>query len=271
MTDESRRYARPAASSTASSRTGATPLEAAKRAEPESRCASASPHYDAQWRADAARSRRRVAQRRRSAAVQIIAEIKKASPSRGVLAETSTPWRSRELHARRRGRHLRRSPSPTTSWATCDWLRDVRDAPRRDASRRRGRRCCARTSSSTPTSCVQARAYGADNVLLIVAMLDDALLRDLLAAGAGAGARRAGRGAQRGGGRARGRRRRDALRHQQPRPAHLRGRPRRRRSASGRCCPPTRSSSARAACTRAPTSSGCTAPACAPSWSARRS
>ena len=135
------------------------------------------------------------------------------------------PRDARRLRARRRRRVL--DPDRGTQ------LRRPPRGPARGARPPRPCRSCARTSSSTPTSCTRPASAGADAVLLIVAALSQEELVGLHAAGARAGPRRAGRGARRararagaGGGGADGR-------HQQPRPARLQRRRRSHRAAAG--------------------------------------
>ena len=111
----------------------------------------------------------------RRAASRVIAECKRRSPSRGILRADYDPAAiAAPVRGGRRGGDLGADRA--------DVLRRRARAPARGA--RGGRRCrsCARTSSSTSTRSLEARAAGADAVLLIVAALDDATLRRLHAA-----------------------------------------------------------------------------------------
>ena len=163
---------------------------------------------------------------RRPGGIACIAEFKRGSPSAGWIREGRA--------GRRRSRAYAAGGAAALSVLTDEpffggGLDDLRTA------RARVRRCrsCARTSSSTATRSLEARAAGADAVLLIVAALDDATLADA----AGRGARGCGLDAlveahdEDEVARAVARGRRDH-RHQQPRPAHVHRRPR----AGGRGC-----------------------------------
>ncbi len=114
--------------------------------------------------------------------MQIVAEIKKASPSRGVLAETLDPEAIAEAYTR--------------GGAAGDLGRDgAQPLPRRSGVAAARSKCVSSRSPPGDTALAAAqrlsrrplrarwrrKAYGADNVLLIVAILDDALLGDLLA------------------------------------------------------------------------------------------
>ncbi len=148
----------------------------------------------------------------------VIAEIKKASPSKGVLREDFRPAEiAQQLCARRC-----RLPVGADR---CRFLP--------------GRRCLSAGRRARPVELpvirkdfivdpyqvVEARAIGADCILLIVACLDDAQLHGLNDLAHAAGHGRADRGARwrRAGARADDRQSPD--RHQQPQSAHLRGEP----------------------------------------------
>lgn len=111
--------------------------------------------------------------------VHVIAEIKKASPSKGVLAE--------KLDHRQIALEYTLGGASGISVVTeenyfqgrLEWLLDVRLFLQKRFQAARPT-LLRKDFLFDPYQIVQSRAYGADNVLLIVAMLDDALLRDLL-------------------------------------------------------------------------------------------
>ncbi|MDE2146646.1 MAG: indole-3-glycerol phosphate synthase TrpC [Burkholderiales bacterium] len=134
----------------------------------------------ASWRAEAESPEARcglrgfeAALRARAAAgrAAVIAEVKKASPSRGVLREPFVPA---EIAA-----------SYADHGAAClSVLTDVRFFQGADAYLQQARAACAlpvlrKDFTIDEYQVVQARALGADAVLLIVACLDDARLADL--------------------------------------------------------------------------------------------
>ena len=140
----------------------------AARARRSRRCARDARGAGAPRAISPARCARKIA----AGAAAVIAEIKKASPSKGVLRERLRPGRDRrQLRAARRGLPV--------------------GADRRAVLPGRGRR----TSSQARAACalpvlrkdfivdayqvVESRALGADAILLIVAVLDDAQLRRL--------------------------------------------------------------------------------------------
>ncbi|MDE2564460.1 MAG: indole-3-glycerol phosphate synthase TrpC [Burkholderiales bacterium] len=142
----------------------------------------------ASWRAEAESPEARcglrgfeAALRARAAAgrAAVIAEVKKASPSRGVLREPFVPA---EIAA-----------SYADHGAAClSVLTDVRFFQGADAYLQQARAACAlpvlrKDFTIDEYQVVQARALGADAVLLIVACLDDARLADLEACAAAFG------------------------------------------------------------------------------------
>jgi indole-3-glycerol phosphate synthase len=160
-------------------------LEAAKRLEPETALRERIAAYDPQWPLTSAITTPR-GLAPAGTAVQIVAEIKKASPSRGVLAETLDPVAIAEAYTAGGAAAISVVTEPNHFQGDLHWLRAVRE---RLALAHPGVRPSLLRKDFTFDSyqLLQARAYGADNVLLIVAMLDDALLRDLLAEAEGLG------------------------------------------------------------------------------------
>jgi indole-3-glycerol phosphate synthase len=156
---------------------GRAPLEAAKRAEPASQLRD----YvaaDEPWGLSSAITTPRGAPPT-GAAVQIIAEIKRASPSRGVLAETLDAVAIAEAYTAGRAAAISIVTEPNHFQGELRWLRQVREILA--ASHPGARPSLLRKDFVFDAyQLLQARAYGADNALLIVAMLDDALLRDLV-------------------------------------------------------------------------------------------
>ena len=141
-----------------------------------SRCARRA----SRWRALARRARR--ARRRgrarfaaalaRTDRVNVIAECKRRSPSRGVLRADYDPVAiATRLRGGRRGGDFGADRA--------DVLRRLARAPARRCAPRSTCRCCARTSSSSEYQLLEARAAGADAVLLIVAALRPAELTAL--------------------------------------------------------------------------------------------
>ncbi len=153
-------------------------LDAAKRQRPEATLRELAGRYDAQWGLSNAITTPRGATPA-DAAVQIVAEIKKASPSRGVLAEKLDPESIAEAYTRGGAAGISVVTEVNHFQGDLDWLQKVRE--RLTAGHPETRPSLLRKDFLVdPYEILEARAYGADNVLLIVAILDDALLRDLL-------------------------------------------------------------------------------------------
>ena len=153
--------------------------EAAMRSEPEAALRDAIAEADAAWYvSDAITTPRGNAPA--SAAVQVIAEIKKASPSKGVLAETLDPVAIARAYSAAGATAISVVTEPNHFQGDLRWLRDVRRALSKELPGTRPS-LLRKDFVVHPYELLQARAYGADNVLLIVAILDDSLLKDLLA------------------------------------------------------------------------------------------
>ena len=153
----------------------------------------------------------------RAPGVGVIAEVKRSSPSKGQLAEIPDPAELAGEYAAGGARCVSVLTEGRWFGGSLDDLAAVRaavDVPvlRKDF-----------VVSSYQVH--EARAHGADLVLLIVAALEQNALIGPARADRVAGHDRAGRGAHRGGGRPGAGGRRPGDRRQRPRPAHPRGRP----------------------------------------------
>jgi len=159
---------------------GTRPLiEGAKREEPESMLRERFAEHDAQWGVSRSfKSPRGFAPA--DARVQILAEIKKASPSRGILAASMDPEAIARAYTLGGAAGISVLTEPNYFLGSLEHLNAVR---RRLAADFPGTRpsLLRKDFLVDPYELVQARAYGADSVLLIVALLDEALLRDLIA------------------------------------------------------------------------------------------
>jgi indole-3-glycerol phosphate synthase len=140
----------------------------ASRAELERRCAGLAPARDFE-----------AALRPAGAPVALIAEVKKASPSRGVLAADLDPVGLAETY----GRHGAHAISVLTDEkyfkGHLDLLAAIRGRVRAPLLRK--------DFTIDEWQLWESRAAGADAILLIVAILEDARLGDLLAAAKGIG------------------------------------------------------------------------------------
>jgi indole-3-glycerol phosphate synthase len=154
-------------------------LEVAKRGTPEAALRDLAAEHDAQWSLTQAISTPR-GEAPADAAVQIVAEIKKASPSRGVLATTLDPEAIAEAYTRGGAAGISVVTERNHFLGDLEWLSKVR---RRLAEEHPGTRpsLLRKDFLVDRYELLEAKAHGADNILLIVAILDDALLGDLLA------------------------------------------------------------------------------------------
>jgi indole-3-glycerol phosphate synthase len=113
------------------------------------------------------------------AKVQVIAEIKKASPSKGVLAPDLDYLAVARAYALGGAAGISVLTEENYFLGSLDHLRDIR---RRLAEEFPGQRpsLLRKDFLIDPYELLQSRAYGADNVLLIAALLELSLLRDLI-------------------------------------------------------------------------------------------
>ncbi len=113
------------------------------------------------------------------AAVQIIAEIKKASPSKGMLAPDLDHRSVAQAYAAGGAAGISVLTEENYFLGSLEWMRDVRELLSAAGSDQRPS-ILRKDFIVEPYELTQARAYGADNVLLIVALLELELLRDLI-------------------------------------------------------------------------------------------
>jgi indole-3-glycerol phosphate synthase/phosphoribosylanthranilate isomerase len=104
---------------------------------------------------------------------RLIAEVKRASPSKGLLAERFDPVAQARAYAAGGAAAISVLTEPDFFLGSLDHLRAVRAAVNVPVLRK--------DFLLDPYQVYEARAAGADAVLLICALLDDAALRDLLA------------------------------------------------------------------------------------------
>lgn len=136
--------------------------------------------YDAQWPLSSAINQPR-GNAPASASVQIIAEIKKASPSKGMLAPDLDYQQVANAYAKGGAAGISVLTEENYFLGKLEHLQDIR--LRMQSSLPGARPSLLRKDFVTePYELLQARAFGADNVLLIVALLEIELLRELLQA-----------------------------------------------------------------------------------------
>jgi indole-3-glycerol phosphate synthase / phosphoribosylanthranilate isomerase len=104
---------------------------------------------------------------------RLIAEIKRASPSKGIIAEAFDPVAQARAYDRGGAAAISVLTEPQFFQGSLEHLRAVRKAVALPVLRK--------DFIVDPYQVYEARAAGADAILLIVALLDDATLRELLA------------------------------------------------------------------------------------------
>ena len=114
----------------------------------------------------------------RSAPMAVIAEIKRASPSKGDIAPDIVAPRQAMKYARAGAAAISVLTEPTWFKGTLDDMLQVRQAAGQLGDSRPA--ILRKDFIVDPYQVIEARAYGADALLLIVASLDDATLRGLL-------------------------------------------------------------------------------------------
>ena len=171
----------------------------------------------------------------RAAGLSVIAEVKRSSPSKGDLADIPDPAALARAYAAGGPTRSRVLTEQRRFGGSLEDLRAVRAAVSTPLLRK--------DFIVTEYQLLEARAAGADLVLLIVAALDDVSCCGTCTTRPAARADRAHRGARRGRGRARPGGRRRPGRRQRPQPQDARGRPGHLRPAGRRCCRPTSSRS----------------------------
>src|SRR5262249_48079041 len=116
----------------------------------------------------------------------IIAEIKKASPSKGQFVASLDHVEVARAYSLAGAAAISVVTEVNYFQGQLDWLSDIRRALERDFPGSRPS-LLRKDFLIDAWEIGQARAYGADNVLLIVAMLDDVLLAEMLARAAAEG------------------------------------------------------------------------------------
>jgi indole-3-glycerol phosphate synthase len=106
--------------------------------------------------------------------VQLIAEVKKASPSRGVIRPDFNPVEIARTYAGNGAAAISVLTETEYFQGSLDYLREIRNALGSSLPLLRKDFIC------DPYQVYESRAYGADSVLLIVAILDPDRLKELL-------------------------------------------------------------------------------------------
>jgi indole-3-glycerol phosphate synthase len=112
-------------------------------------------------------------------AVQTIAEIKRASPSRGVLAMDLDPSRIAREYTRSGAAGISIVTERNHFFGDLGWLREVSVLLESEFGSDRPS-VLRKDFIVDPYEIVESRAYGADNILLIAALLETSLLRDFI-------------------------------------------------------------------------------------------
>jgi indole-3-glycerol phosphate synthase len=153
-------------------------VEARKRSESEADLRSRFGDFDAQWSLTSAITTPR-GHAPAKADVQIVAEIKKASPSKGMLAPELDHRRVAKDYALAGATGISVLTEENYFLGSLEWMRDVRTLLSEMLPGERPS-ILRKDFLVEPYELLQARAYGADNVLLIVALLELELLKDLI-------------------------------------------------------------------------------------------
>jgi indole-3-glycerol phosphate synthase len=153
--------------------------EREKRQEPDTVLRERFALADDQWQLDDALVKPR-GKAPAGAAVQIIAEIKRASPSKGVLAPELDHLQVARDYTQGGAAGISVLTEPFHFQGSLAWLRDLRITLAHEFPGDRPS-LLRKDFLVEPYELAQSRAYGADNVLLIAALLEEDLLRDLIA------------------------------------------------------------------------------------------
>jgi indole-3-glycerol phosphate synthase len=153
-------------------------VERRKQDEPEAELLTRFEAFDPQWGLSQAITTPR-GHAPAEAAVQVIAEIKKASPSKGLLAPDLDYRAVARAYAAGGAAGISVLTEENYFLGSLEWMRDVRQLLT-DLLPGERPSVLRKDFLVEPYELVQARAYGADNVLLIVALLEIELLRDLI-------------------------------------------------------------------------------------------
>ena len=107
--------------------------------------------------------------------VRLIAEVKKASPSKGIICADFNPVNIAKIYAANGAAAISVLTEPKYFQGSPDYLRDIKNA-----LAAKPLPLLRKDFISDPYQVYEARAYGADCLLLIVAMLSPAQLSELL-------------------------------------------------------------------------------------------